>query len=576
MTLQSFEQSLSEIQLTKGWEYYENGYISDLEERGTGMWYATVSGSEDYTVTVWLKNDHIKECSCDCPHDVDYCKHIIAVLYALNEKTNDLPGKNVAKRTKSAKGPAKNAGIIISDMVNSIPEKELRSFIIEQAKTHREFKNMLVAYFSTSLSNGNSHLYAEVIKNAATIAGDRHGFIDYYNANKVVQPIYQLLQKAKEAFQEGHFSVTADVAFAVIGGVHDMMVNMDDSSGSAGDCIREGFILLTKLCKTDIPYDLKERIFRDAEIEAKNKKYDYAGFDDYWLDILVYAAYDQQKEMHLLQLIDTMLSGNKYESSTEFDTKRLLKHKMILLRRMGDNAAANALRLHNLHFPEFRMELIEEVLQEKDYAFARKLISEGIDIASQKKHPGTIESYKKILLRISWELKDILSVRTVAEELYAGRNMDYYRVIKKTYVANEWPEVAEEFIKELQNTDRTFAGYRGSINAEALASIYIEEAYWERLLDLLQKNPRLEFVENHSQLLADKYSEELLVVYKETLINYAAQNTGRNHYVIIRKVLKKMQDLKGGKDMVKQLIDHFIFQYKARKAMIEELEKLRK
>jgi hypothetical protein len=84
----------------------------------------------------------------------------------------------------------------------------------------------------------------------------------------------------------------------------------------------------------------------------------------------------------------------------------------------------------------------------------------------------------------------------------------------------------------------------------------------------------LEFVEKYSRLLAGKFPKELLAVYKETLINYAEQNTGRNYYVTIREVLKKIQKWEGGKEVVKQLIHQFTLQYKARKAMMEELGKL--
>ena len=574
MTLQTFEQQLSEAQLAKGQIYFENGCISELEEWETGKWHAVVCGSEDYIVKIRLKKDAIEKCSCDCPHDVDYCKHIIAVLYALKEKQDYLPNKTIDKGTKSSKKASKKPQkAIISDIINNIPEKDLRSFIIEYAETDKEFRSMLLAHFAGSLSEGST-IYSEIIKNAARTAAGRHGFIDYYNANRAIQPVNTLIQKAEAALGQGHFSVTADIAFAVIENVHDMMTHMDDSSGSAGDCIKAGFDLLMNLCEKDIPFDLKERIFKNAEIEAKDKKYDFAGFDEYWLEILVYAAYDREKELRLLQLIDTMLAGLTPKADdwvNEFSTKRLLRHKMILLQRMGQNAEADALRLSNLHISDFRMELIEEALKKKDYAMATQLITEGIAIAKKIENPGTIDSYKIILLRIAEERKDIDAVRSMAKELYAGWNMKYYKVIKRTYTANEWPLIAEGFIKELQLKDKTMTKFPGTINAEWLAAIFVEEGYWERLLELLKKNPRLEFVENHSGLLIDKFPDELLAVYKETLIEYAAQYTGRNYYVTIRNVLKKMKGWKGGKDIVKQLIQQFIHQYKARKAMIEEL-----
>ncbi|RFM26255.1 hypothetical protein [Deminuibacter soli] len=474
------------------------------------------------------------------------------------------------KKKISEKAAAKTT---ISDMVNDAPEKELRQLVIDYAKKHADFRNMLTVHFSDRLSYAGTSTYAQIIRKAAATAKDKYGFIDYRNAARAIQPVYGLLDNAKKAFHKGLFSVTADIAFAVISNVQDMMTSMDDSSGGAGDCIREGFALLFKLCETDISYDLKDHIFREAETEARNKKYELVGFDDDWLNLLINAAYDKQRQLHLLQLFDKKLSGlskRKNDDSGDSETVQLLEYKISLLQKMGDTTVANALRLDNLHYSTLRLDLIKELLQEKDYATVKRLIDEGIIIAQKKKHPGTVATYKEILLQLSQELNDIPAVRTIAKELFSGGDMKYYRIIKSTYSTNEWPEISEGIIEELQNTDETFQAH-----SKTLPAIYIEEGYLDRLLDLLQKNPRLGFVDNYSERLSARFPREILAIYKVALIGYAAQNAGRNHYVIIRNVLKKLQALEGGKDMVKQLVDQLSLQYKTRKAMIEELEKLR-
>jgi hypothetical protein len=578
MTLQTFEQSLSGAQLKKGLDYFDNGYISDLEEWESGKWNAIVSGSDDYHVKITLKKDVVTECSCDCPHDVDYCKHIIAVLYALKEERDSPPVKTNIKRSTTGVSKKMKAKDAVAGIINKISEKELRRFIIEYAETDREFRNMLQAHFADKSGEDGKTIYGAMIQNAARIAADRHGFIDYYNANKAIQPVNVLLQKADAALAKKHYVVVADIAFAVIENVHDIMTDMDDSDGAAGDCINEGFELLLKLCEADIPFDLKERIFIDADKEVKNSKYDYAGFDEHWLDVLVHAAYGQEKKMQLLQTIDTMLTNVAQKTadnwSKEYKITRLLAYEMTLLRRMQRNKEADDLRLRHIDIADFRMELIEEVLAKEEYSKVKHLIATGITIAKEKGSPGTVDSYKKILLRVADKQRDITAIRAIAKELYAGRNMEYYRMMKSTYNVEEWPLIAENFITELQKPDKTFRGFHGTINGDALAAIFIEEKYWERLLNLIQNDSRLEFIETYSRLLLGKFPTELLAVYKEAIIKYAGENTGRNYYVTIRELLKKIQKWEGGKEVVKQLISQFILQYKSRKAMIEELGKL--
>ncbi|MGB8195037.1 MAG: SWIM zinc finger family protein, partial [Chitinophagaceae bacterium] len=262
MTLQTFEQLLGKKYLEKGLDYFNNGCVSELEEWETSNRKAIVCGTEDYHVTVKLKKDVIKECSCDCPHDVDHCKHIIAVLYALKEEGTSPPVKiNIKEPTTGAPKKMK-AKATVASIVSKTSEKELRRFIIEYAETDRQFRNMLHAHFADKSGEDGKRIYTEMIKNAARIAADRSGFIDYYHANKAIQPVDVLLEKAHAAVAKKHYGVTADIAFAVIEGVHDMMIDMDDSGGGAGNCIKEGFGLLINLCEADIPIDLKERIFR--------------------------------------------------------------------------------------------------------------------------------------------------------------------------------------------------------------------------------------------------------------------------------------------------------------------------
>lgn len=82
MNLKNFHQEISRIILQRGKDYYNEGAVIDLEEEEeSGLWNAQVEGSEIYQVEVQLgENGEIDSFFCDCPHDADVCKHIVAVL----------------------------------------------------------------------------------------------------------------------------------------------------------------------------------------------------------------------------------------------------------------------------------------------------------------------------------------------------------------------------------------------------------------------------------------------------------------------------------------------------------------
>lgn len=133
MTINNFEQYVDLQQLQKGLAYYSKGSVHHLEEKQPGLWRATIAGSEVYSVTIALKRNEISEVSCTCPHQASYCKHVVAVLYAI-------------------KGKADKVNFI--ELVNSIPETELKQFVIAHGSNYEGFKNIVLAHFASQPLSG--------------------------------------------------------------------------------------------------------------------------------------------------------------------------------------------------------------------------------------------------------------------------------------------------------------------------------------------------------------------------------------------------------------------------------------
>ena len=570
--MENFETVLNTAVLEKGLAYFENGAVSDLAERDKDTWSAIVTGARDYYVKIKFSSDVISQCTCDCPLEAEYCKHIVAVLHEIIMSSPEEADREegIQKGMQSKKD--------FAAMIDSLSEKELRQFIIEYGRNNTDFKELLEAHFADQNGAVGKELYASLIKTAAGNSRGRGRFIDYYNAGNFVRDIDKLLIQANSALRMQHYAVVANISFAVIENVHEVLKDSDDSGGGIGGCVREGFEILKRLIAEDIPYELRERIFKDALKETKSSKYDFVGFDDNWLEVLLAAAYDQDKKTKALALIDKMLTSalkTKEEWGKDYDTQRLIKHKLLLLRTLNRKKDADKLRLQYLYLPDLRIELIEECIIEKKYNEAKKLIREGIEKAGKKDHPGTVHEFKKILMRIAFEEHDIDGLRYIATDLYErGRHPEYYKVIKDTYPKEEWPAIANTFIEELQTQNERAKGGRFNDDSR-LAFIFIEEKDWHRLLMLIQGSISLHFIDQYSHFLTKQFPQEVLSAYKVALITYAEQNTGRNHYITIRERLKKMQEWEGGREVVKDLIAQFTGQYKARKAMVEELAKVR-
>lgn len=78
--------------LERGHDYYELRNISNLTKTAKG-YSAIVCGTEDYEVEVELQDEEYSHLWCSCPHaeEGNYCKHMAAVLYELEESEIDEP-----------------------------------------------------------------------------------------------------------------------------------------------------------------------------------------------------------------------------------------------------------------------------------------------------------------------------------------------------------------------------------------------------------------------------------------------------------------------------------------------------
>lgn len=74
--------------LARGQEYYECGQVTELKEIASTV-FAEISGNQAYHVEVQRKDKRVVRMSCDCPYAEggENCKHMAAVLFALEEKS---------------------------------------------------------------------------------------------------------------------------------------------------------------------------------------------------------------------------------------------------------------------------------------------------------------------------------------------------------------------------------------------------------------------------------------------------------------------------------------------------------
>jgi uncharacterized Zn finger protein len=130
MNFPAFELEIERKILDRGFDYYENNNVIDVENLGNGEFSAVVEGSEDYEVFVQISKGKAVEHSCDCPYDWgDVCKHIVAVLYYIRDietEGKDYDNEGVTSQLKT--------------IIDDISEQDLRDYVLFYASRNRQFR----------------------------------------------------------------------------------------------------------------------------------------------------------------------------------------------------------------------------------------------------------------------------------------------------------------------------------------------------------------------------------------------------------------------------------------------------
>lgn len=208
---------------------------------------------------------------------------------------------------------------------------------------------------------------------------------------------------------------------------------------------------------------------------------------------------------------------------------------------------------------------VDAFVNKKQYAEAIATIKEGIQVAEQKEEPETAFSWKDQLLDIYKKAGNHLNKASLAEELFfiSENPVKYYQLLKSEIPKSKWADYARSLITYLEHRDE------GCEN-EILGQLFIEEKYWDRLLELVEMGD-LDQLAEYEDHLKPRFPEKIRDLYIRFLREYAKDNKGQEHYQFVASILIQLRSYPDGDKAVSLLLDEFREKYKSRKAMMKEL-----
>ena len=525
--------------LERGEKYWRQGRVRQLHEQGNIVT-AIVQGAEDYDVEIDLTDGMFDDADCTCPYagDGNACKHMAAVLFALE----------AGEAQETGHEDKKAASISWREALDQMEERELRSLLAEAARD-RHLQERLILRATKEVSAGQYRGWEKHLKKLARGARGRDGFIEYDRAYDFCMSVCEFLHDtASDLIDSGLFLDAFRLACMVYEFIQ--REEMDDSDGGTTEIV--------SCCE-----DIWTGMIRRAGAEEKEQMYGLLTErlpDDFGVveTVLLEADWDMEQLQASLRSLDEAIG----KGGPDREVGGLVEQRRFLMERTGadkEQIQAYLARFHML--PAVRQMQIRDCIDQGDDQTAIALLQESKKLDGDK--AGLVTQYCEQLAELyhktgqtalyEQELRDLIfSCKTWKTE--------YVEQLKELTPAAQWPALFEQILRQ--------PSMQG--NAPALLAW---DGQFQRLYDLLSRAPRAEEVDRYESVLRSWSLEKTRDLYLQCLDRAMSFADGRSAYRKCIGYLRKLRTYPEGAAAVSQATKMWRETYPRRRAMLDELER---
>lgn len=552
----SFEDLFEEKILKRGYNYYLDDSVHDVTKNGD-IYEGVVYGTEIYQVKAEINNEgNVENLDCDCPYAYENnCKHMAALLYYI-ESDGYIENKKELRNIDN-----------YDNIVDKIPENEIKEFVLEKLYEDRNFQNEFRSYFVQYFEKTPKKVYERRITQSIYQAMGRKGFIEYNETDKFSYPMYNYLQEARNLIKHKEYQAPFWIASLILEELPDLPI--DDSDGTTSYIESECVEVIEEILEKCKDKNIISEIFNWINNSLKNNT--LGDYTDGVEQILDEYFTDDKYINERLKIIDVNINKLQQDEDhySTYRIENLIKNKIALLQQIGNDEKALKTIKENICYVPIRRMLIDIEQNNGNISEVEKLLKDGMNIALQKKHYGTIMDFLDNLLEIYDEQKQTEKYEKLIRDAlfkYDRASFKYYKKLKNLYSKEKWEKEKNKIIKELEKDGQGY--YR-----DDLRQIYIEEKYYDKLYKSVITTPLFDIIIRYEKYLKGDYEEDLLNEY-EKILDENAKFTGKNNYQNVRKILEHMKTFKNGNELVKKKIIEYKIKYSNRRLMLEELDKI--
>lgn len=546
-TIDEIFDSASEIIVERGEDYYERGMIKSVKMVSDSEYVAVVCGSKGniYTVNIKTNGEGVMETDCDCPYEGKVCKHIIAVLIAIDNgdfiESSSISSKKADMRT----------------IVENADREALNEFILEYADDDEDFRADFIARFTSSPDKDELGRVKSMVRYAIENNSDADGDVNWRGCNQICETLNEALELAERRGDEGYVEHAFNLAIYVYHECYKLASYADSSSGELSEAIYNAAFLLhgftENFCGND---EVRDKIYIKLCREALDGVYE--GWEDGRYELLSCAAdlVTKENSAALVKALD-ILGNRDDEFLSYYEDNALLVRLKLIQKTEGGKAAINYIN-SNLDNDAMREKAVELCAEAGNFAEAERLCRERITDNSR-----ACTKWEELLFEICVKSGNMPGQKEAAKMLAITGDFKYYEILKELLQKDggwekAYPEIRLAF---KQKTDKW-----------TYMKLLSMEREYELLLEMVRENPYA--VTEYAPFLVKKYPNETLEIY-ETVVRMAANDVNsRPQYRNLCGMIRDMADL-GGEERAKAVIEYLAEKYPRRKALLDELGKLR-
>lgn len=559
----TWSRLFSEIILKRGKDYWEDGAVGKIvcySDKNTVS--AVVFGSEDYQAAITLSEDGKKiqnmECSCPFAKDGNNCKHMAALLYAIEDENDTEHTEETREKHENDEydDDIENIGTTdvslfdeLAEVINRLSVEELRRYLAEAAKSDPALRDRLLFSRKATVSPNLKKQWKQELDAIIEDAKDCYGWVD--DLYSLSRALTKFLDKTV-AYLSGHGE--AEEAFRMVCAAYDKFASVegDDSDGEYHDFFNECVYYWDTLLKYSTP-EFHSAVY--PWFETNNG-------DDLYADAFGYmlTAFNDEELLHRqLVFIDRLI--DETDPKHEYRLERLIETRLSVMKKLSfPETELIAFRKKYHAFSNIRKQEIELALSRHNFPEAEALLRESLLLDHDKW--GLVDEYHKQLLA--------LFEKSGQEEKYREELRDY--VLKHsqsdlTYILKlkaQLPKEQWEKIRETLLTDSVHSGIR--------CDLMENEGLYQRLFDTASNEYSGYALLQYEKTLKKHFPVELRDVLLARTDRAMEQASTRKEYARIIASMKRILTYPEGKEMLAEMIQQWKKDYR-RPAMLEELKK---